>query len=265
MANAFSEVVSSLFKHRRFAFAMAAREFRSANRGALLGYGWLVLRPFIQVAAYVAIITYVFEVRLGLGAGRFEYVLYVLSGLVAWQALQRALEDAPSLIRDRIEMLKQTVYPLETLPLSTLITSSLGPAIGMLVYLVVAIFTESLAWSVLLLPIPIVLFAILALGMSWIMMIAGVVLKDLREIVSVIMGLLVFFSPVIITEEMVGERLWNILLLNPIAHVVISFRDVFTGEFHFLSWVVFSSSAALAFLLGAIIITRMKLLINEYI
>jgi len=244
---------------------MAARELKVANKGAILGLGWLLFRPFVQVVAYVVIVSYVFGARLAPNAGAFDYALYVLSGIVAWQILQRALEEAPSLVRDRMETLKQVIYPIETLPLTALLASALSPAIVLVVYLLLASVTGHLAWSIILIPLPLLLLAGLMFGLSWILMIAGVLLKDLREIVSVLLGLMIYFSPVLLSEQMVGERFWQFILLNPLAHVVIAFRDVLLGTFHPISWLIFVSITSAALVTGAWVVNRTKVLINEYI
>lgn len=258
-------VSRSLVANWPFAKAMAARDLKGLNKGAVLGLAWLIVRPLIQVAAYVVIVSYVFGARLGPEAGPFDYALYVLSGMVAWQALQRTLEEAPSLIRDRMEILKQVIYPVETLPLTAMMASSLGPAIGLAVYLVLALATGQLTWTALLLPVPLFLLVLLMLGLSYLFMIVGVLLKDLREIVSVVLGLMIYFSPVVASKEMVGERIWSLMLLNPLAHVVICFRDVLRSEFHSTSWIVFATFAAVAFAIGTVLINRARLTINEYL
>jgi lipopolysaccharide transport system permease protein len=254
-----------LVLHWPFACAMAARDLKGSTRGAVLGVAWLVLRPFIQLVAYVAVVSYVFGARMGPEAGPLDYTRYVLSGMIAWQLLQRTLEEAPSLVRDRMEILKQVIYPIETLPLSLLLASLLGPAVALGIFLILSAASGELHWGLLLLPVAIALLVILVLGLSWIMMITGVVLKDLREIVAVVFGLMIYFSPVLLAEAMVGRDLWRLVLLNPFAHVVISFRDVLLGQFHPLSWGVFAALSGLSLFLGAWVVSRAKVLINEYI
>jgi lipopolysaccharide transport system permease protein len=255
----------SLVKKWPFARAMAAREMKGSTKGSVFGLGWIVVRPFIQVAVYVVIVTYVFGAKLNAAAGPFDYALFVLSGLFAWQILQRGLEESTSLIRDRMEILKQVVYPIETLPVTTFLASAIAPGIVLLVYLVLATLSGKLNWTVLLLPIPLTLLLLLILGLSWIFMVVGVILKDLREIISVLLGLTIYLSPVLMSPTMVSPRIWDLILLNPISHVIIAFRDVFEGTFHFTSWVVFAVGVVAALGIGSVVITRARMTINEYI
>lgn len=255
----------SLIEKWPFARAMAAREMKGSTKGSVFGLGWIVTRPFIQVAVYVVIVTYVFGARLGPTAGPFDYALFVLSGLFGWQILQRGLEDSTALIRDRMEILKQVVYPIETLPVTTFLASAIGPAIVLLVYLVLAAISGKLTWSILLLPVPVAMLLLLVLGLSWIFMVAGVILKDLREIISVLLGLTIYLSPVLMSQKMVAPRVWELILFNPLSHVIISFRDVFDGTFHPVSWGIFAFGVVASLWIGSVVITRARMTINEYI
>jgi lipopolysaccharide transport system permease protein len=264
--NPIVSVFRSLITNWDFARAMSARELRVINKGAMLGIAWLILRPLIQVAAYVCIVSYVFGARLGPDSGTFDYALHVLSGLISWQMIQRSLEESSSLIRDRMDILKQVIYPVETLPVSALLTSLPAPAVSLAIYIVLALAGGKLTWSVLALPVPLLLLAAFLIGCSWIFMVVGAVLKDLREVIAVFLGLAVYFSPVLVSEAMVGPTLWHlILILNPLSHMVITFRDVLQGGFHPASWGVFAAMAGFAFVAGAWTVNRTKVYINEYL
>lgn len=239
------------------------RDLRGANRGALLGYLWLGLNPLIQVGAYVIIVTFVFQ--RGEADGTLDYALYVLAGMIPWQIVTRSLQLAPSLIRTRVELVKQVIYPLETLPLTVMISSSVGAFITFIIFLVLQLFSGGWQVSYLLLPIPIVLLVCFVLGVSWIFSIAGIIIKDLQEVVTVFLGLVVYISPVIASETLVSESIWQIVRLNPLSHIVICFRDVFDAQFHPESWLIFSVMTLIVFVLGAWVIDKTKTLINEYI
>jgi len=256
---------ASVLRNRELVWEMAIRDLKGANKGALIGWGWLILSPLIQVSAYVFIVSYLFNMRPAQGSGPTEYAMYVLLGMAPWQFMARSLQEATSLIRDRIELVKQVIYPIETLPATSMIVSAAGPLVTLGIGLVIAAWLGKLGWTHLLLPVPVALLVLLVLGSAWIFSIAGIVLKDLREMVTIAVALLVFISPVVLTRDMVGDHLWSIILLNPLSHVIICFRDVFDGEFHATSWIVFVGMTAVATTLGRWVINRTKLLINEYI
>jgi lipopolysaccharide transport system permease protein len=255
----------SLFRHRELVWEMSLRELRGGTQGAILGWLWIVLRPLIQTAAYVVVVSLVFRAKLPDGGGPFDYVIYVLSGMVPWQVLTKTLELAPSLIRERMELVKQIIYPIETLPLTGLVAGSVGSLVSLGIYLILALATNQATWAWLLLPIPTVILVAFVVGTSWTFMIAGVLIKDLREIVALALNLLVYLSPVVASPSMVGPKAWSVLMWNPLTHFVICFRDVFRAEFHATSWIVSSVLALAALMLGSWTIRKTKILINEYI
>ncbi|MDH7500057.1 MAG: ABC transporter permease [candidate division NC10 bacterium] len=260
-----TKTIYPIIQHRELIWEMALRDLKAMNKGAFLGYLWLVISPLVQVAAYVLIVSFVFRSRLGEGSGSFDYALYVLAGIIPWQIMARSVQEAPSLIRERMELVKQVIYPIETLPLTSLIVSSFGSLVSFGLFLVLTLIAGSFHWTFFLLPILFLLLAVFVLGISWIFSIVGVLIKDLREIVTVLLGLLIYLSPVVLSREMVGERIWGYILWNPLSHIIICFRDVFEARFHLWSWAIYAAISLLALLVGDWVITRTKLLINEYI
>jgi len=260
-----TRTIYPIIHHRELIWEMALRDLKGMHKGAFLGYFWLVISPLVQVLAYVLIVSFVFRSRLSQNAGPLDYALYVLSGMIPWQIISKSVQEAPSLIRERMELVKQVIYPIETLPLTSLLVSSFGSVVSLALFLILTLIGGSFRWTFFLLPIPLVLLVAFVLGISWIFSIAGVLIKDLREIVTVLLNLLIYVSPVVVSREMVGERIWRYILWNPLSHVIICFRDIFEARFHFESWVIYAFMSLAAFFIGDWVITRTKLLINEYI
>lgn len=259
------DVGKALYLNRVLALEMAKKDLYGLNKGAFLGVLWLVARPLIQVAVYVTLISVVFDVATDSSGSRFDYVIYVLAGMPPWQVLSKAFEEAPSLIRSRLELVKQVIYPIETLPLTAIAVGSVGAIVNLTVLFVIMALTGELRWTTFLLPIPIIITLAFAVGVSWIAMVAGVVIKDLREIIGVILGLLVYLSPVVMREGMVSDQVWTMIEYNPLTHFVLIFRDPLEGTFHPESYLMSIVLAAVAIVIGGFVITKAKLKINEHI
>ena len=258
-------IILSFFQNRELIVEMAKRDLKMINKGAFLGYIWLILSPLIQTAAYVIIVSFVFRSHLGEGSEKTDYALYVLGGMIPWQIITKSLATAPTQIRDRMELVKQVIYPIETLPLTGLVVTSFGALVSLVIFLFLNIVCGKLTWGILLFPVPTVLLILLILGISWIFSIVGIFFKDLREMVSIVLGLLVYLSPVVSSPEMVGGKMWKLILLNPLSHIVICFRDIYYLEFHQLSWIIFIMMASVSFIVGSWVINHTKILINQYI
>lgn len=258
-------LLSSIVRYREFIAVMAVRDLRGQHAGAVLGLGWQVLSPLIKVATYVVIVSVIFGQRLSPEAGIFDYALYVLSGMIPWQIMTRVIEESPSLIRDRQEVLKQVIYPIETLPITSMMVGGVSALVSFTVFLAMSAATGHVKPSWLLLPIPLALLGLLLLGLAWMFSIAGVIIKDLREVLATLLGLLVYLSPVVLSRSIVGDSMWQLILYNPLSHIVICFRNVFYAELDMTSWILFVAMALGTLTLGALIMGRAKTLINEHI
>jgi lipopolysaccharide transport system permease protein len=248
----------------RFIYETTRRDLSAKNKGAVLGAAWLAIVPLIQSATYILFVSIILN-RGGVGTSSFSYAVYMLCGLLPWTTMTRVFVESPTLLLERSSLLKQIVYPIETLPFTTIVSALLAMGLTFIVLIVFSLIDGQLSWTVLFLPVILILLLLFSIGAAWCLMVVGAVLKDLREITNVAMALLMFISPVMLTEQMVGPRIWSYLMLNPFGHVVIAFRDVMFGTFNVWSWVILLLLTAASILLGGWLVTKAKVMINEYI
>jgi len=258
-------IVSPFIEFRELISESTKRDLQILNKGALLGHAWLFLGPLIQTGAYVIIISFLFGRHEGEGESILKYAIYVLGGMIPWQILNRCLTDAPSLIRSRLDLVKQVIYPVETLPLTGLLVGSFGALVSFGLFLLLGALSGTLGWGLLLVPVPFFVLAIFLVGASWILAVLGIFLKDLREVVSTLLAILVYFTPVVASPALTGPAIWRVISLNPLSHIILCFRDTYQLQFSWVSWAVFIGMAALVFVTGGWLITRTKLMINEYL
>ncbi|MBF0326580.1 MAG: ABC transporter permease [Alphaproteobacteria bacterium] len=255
--------LSALYRHWDFMVAMSRRELKVVHKGWLLGAGWLVIGPLVRVGAYVMLVSVVFRQHVAGMEGALGYALYVLSGLIPWQIMIRTLEESPDMIRQRLDMLKQTPYPVEILPALHLSPTLLAAGAATAIFFLLALVSGKFGPHILLFPIPLALLISFCIGTAWLLSIVGLVLRDLREVLSIVLGLLIYVSPVVLSENMLGETLWMVVLANPLSHAVITFRDTLLGQWHPLSWIVFAVLSTSSLLAGAWAIAKVKIHIND--
>jgi ABC-2 type transport system permease protein len=95
------------------------------------------------------------------------------------------------------------------------------------VYLVVL----NVGWTILLVPVLLVMLGALALGLGMLLAIANARFRDVNYIVTVLLGLLFYASPIIypmtLVTDMYDEHPWlRLYEYNPVTSYVVAFRDV---------------------------------------
>ena len=107
-----------------------------------------------------------------------------------------------------------------------------------------------LSWTLVLLPLFVLLAAVLALATGILVSALTVKYRDLRHALPFIMQFWMFASPVIYPTSIVPENWRWILLINPMTGVIEGFRAALTG--HEFDWNLILISAVTGVLLLAI-------------
>jgi len=208
----------------------ARRELAGRYRGSVLGFAWALFNPLLMLAVYSFAFTVVFRARWpGLeDAGGLGYTLNLFCGLVVFNLFAEVMTRAPTQISERANLVKKVIFPLHTLAWSTLIAGLVQFAVSLGVLLVaVQIWNPSgLHLSALSLPILLVVFAPFLLGLSWLLSSLGVFIRDLSQLMQVIVTLSLFLSPVFYPASLLPESLRIIFWLNPLTPIVEQVRSV---------------------------------------
>jgi lipopolysaccharide transport system permease protein len=97
------------WQHRHLLAATVMSELRATYAGSILGMAWVVIGPVVLLALYTVVYRVIFCIQQASISGK-QYVLYVLSGLVAFLTFAGSLTlGATSLIKDRQVLLGRKV------------------------------------------------------------------------------------------------------------------------------------------------------------
>lgn len=234
--------------------------------GSLLGIGWTVLTPFVLLTIYTVVYLVIFQVK-ARNLTPIEYTLLIFSGLVPFLMTNESIISAVNSIVANQAVLANTVFPVDLLPVKSVLASQATMTVGMSSILIMLVLTRSMSWTVLLLPF-IWMFHILAIiGFTWILSLANLALRDISNIITLGMVAVMVVTPIAYTREMVPANLKLVLLVNPMAYFVLAYQDILirgripeTGTMVFI--VAFSTGL---FLLGGWFFHRMKQVMLEYV
>jgi ABC-type polysaccharide/polyol phosphate export permease len=121
-------------------------------------------------------------------------------------------------------LIKKTVFPSEILPISMVLSNLFTHLLGVAILLIVLVFNGILTWTSLFLPGYLVLLVVLSLGLGWAGAALQVFLRDTYQIISVMMVLWFWFTPIFYSVEMVPSVLRPLIQLNPLTYIVEGYR-----------------------------------------
>ena len=231
-----------IIRYRGLLGALVARDLKVRYQALGLGYLWSLINPVLMIAVY----TLVFSVILRSGLPGFA--LFLACGLVPWIWFQSSLVAGANAIVENGPILRRRYLPSQILPLVT-VTSFfihfLTTLPILLAFLVAA--GRSPGPSLVLLPVLVLFQYVLTYGLALAVSALTVRFRDLELILSNLMLVLFFLTPILYSLERIPESVQPLLLLNPMTHLAHSYQNVlFFGR-----WPFWSELAALALMAPA--------------
>lgn len=221
------KTVATLIRYREAIRILTWRDFHARYRGSIFGILWAVVQPLLMMLAYTLVFSYFLKVRFGSSDSPTVFAVYLLCGLVPWNAFAEGINSACSLIRISPNLVKKVVFPVEVLPVNLTLVTMIQQLIGLgLLLMLVLVIGNGLTLWILLLPFFLLLQFMLQTGLSWLLASLSVFIPDFRQATSLFTLLLMFITPIFYPETLIPERFRFLVTLNPMAQIVGMYRRV---------------------------------------
>lgn len=228
----FIEPMDKLWRHHSLLFELTKREFSGRYRGSFGGIAWSFVQPLFLLSVYTLAFGVILKARWGFSGSTKDYALMLFAGLIVFNAFSEVLTKSATLVTANPNFVKKVVFPLELLPVVSIITALIHALIGIGVWLLgYAVLIGMPKPTVLLFPLVLLCFVPVLLGLGWLLSSLGVVVKDIGQLTAMLNHTLLFLTPIFYSIEAAPPLLQNLLLLNPLTFVVEQFRLVlFYGQ-----------------------------------
>lgn len=252
----------SMIRNRALLMEMVRRDWVDPFAGQVFGAVWLIVHPALIVGVYVFLFNVIFKVQLPADGGyKYDYTVYLLSGLVPWIAMAQAMGRSATTLTGHSNLVKQVVFPVEILPVKVAIASVITGFVGVAIILWYTCLRFGMPPATyLLLPLLLVMLVGFVAGLNMIVSTIGVFVRDMKDFMQMIVIVGVYFIPAVYMPGWAPEAFQTFLNLNPLSHIIWTFQDaLFFGEIrHPTSWVVFGLMATLLPFIGYTFFRRLR-------
>jgi len=221
-------MVASLYRHHQLISQLVKREIVGRYKGSIMGLFWSFLNPIFMLAVYTFVFSYVFKSRWsGDQVTHGEFAIVAFAGLIVHGLFSEVLSRAPRLILENGNYVKKVVFPLEVL-IPVVAGNALFHSLISVVVLLGAkvIMTGALPWTCIFLPFVFIPLILISIGTGWFMAALGVFVRDLGQVVGVLVSVLMFLSPVFFPISALPVHLQPLFLLNPLTFIIEQAREV---------------------------------------
>jgi lipopolysaccharide transport system permease protein len=221
----------TLWRHRYLMRQITSRELTQRYQGSYLGMLWSIIVPLLMMAVYTFVFSVVFKARwrsdTTAESSVGEFALTLFAGLTAFNVFAEVVNRAPTLILSVPNYVKKVVFPLEILPVVSTASAVINSLISIgLVIIGSLLLLHKFSVTILLLPLAYLPLIFLTLGLAWFLAALGVYIRDVAQIIGIVVQILFFVSPVFYPVSAVPAAIRPILQLNPLTTILESFRQV---------------------------------------
>ncbi len=253
--------VLGLYRHGALIKNFVKRDLEARYRGSAVGLFWSVVHPLVMLVLYTYIFSAILRVRVGEAEGTGNFAIYLFCGLLPWNAFAEAVNRSSSVILEHANLIKRTIFPSEVLPVYPVVSGIVNQLIGLGILLAALVVSaHPLRPPLLILPIILLFQFAFTVGLAWIVAGITVFVRDVGQIVGMVMTIWLFLTPIFYPPTLIPERLRFLLATNPIYALVESYRClILKGQMppaESLAVLAFSSLAT--FLVGYLVFTRMQ-------
>lgn len=220
-------MLSGAWRYRFFILSSIQTELRTKFIRSRLGGLWMILNPLAQVVIFAFVLSAVLSAKLQGVDNRYAYAIYLMSGTLGWSLFAEIVNRCLTLFIDNGNILKKLAFPKIALPLVVVGSALVNNLLLLLAILAIfGVLGHPPGLALLWLPVLMLVAIVLALGLGLLFGVLNVFIRDVGQVVPVLMQFLYWFTPVVYMVHIIPEQYRAWLSLNPLIPLITGYHDV---------------------------------------
>jgi lipopolysaccharide transport system permease protein/teichoic acid transport system permease protein len=240
--------------------SLAKREVITQYVGSFLGFIWTIINPMAKIFIFWVVFSVGFRVQ---PKNDVPFVVWLTAGMSIWFVFADIVNGSAGLIVANTHLVKKTLFHSQILPVIKVVSCLITHSVFLMVLIGLIIF-HKMPFSLYSLQFLYYLFcmSILALGISYIVSALNVFIRDVGQIVAVLLQMGFWATPIFWDIQMMPPKIQAIFNYNPMFYIVQGYRDSFIYFLPF--WqrpyqvLYFWLLAMAIFVIGALIFKKLK-------
>lgn len=222
------EFIKTIFKNRKIIGKLGKSDFKNRFASTSLGSIWGFLQPFIFMMMYVVVFQFIFKQT---GPDGAPYVVWFMPGMAMWMCLNDGIMGASGSIRGYSYLVKKVVFPIDTIPIISLLANSFVAIFLFVIATIVCVIFGFLPNILMILYMIFAAYCFLIAITRFTSAIATLV-PDFSNLLGIVMQLFFWFTPIVWDLSMVSghQTILKVLQCFPFTYLVTGLRNCFMGD-----------------------------------
>ena len=249
-------MLRALWQYRHFVVTSIISEFFSRFARSKFGGLWAIFNPLAQVAIYALILSNILQAKMVGIESQYSFAIYLTAGMLCFNLFSEIVSLSLNVFIKSSSLIKKAMFPKIVLPAILVGTCILDNLLLFLAILVVfALLGHTPSTEILWLPILILVTTALGLGTGLILGILNIFVRDIAQVVPIILQILFWFTPIVYPLSIIPQHYQHYLYLNPIFPLVRAYQDI----------LVFGTSPDVLQILITFVVSAMLLLLALFL
>ncbi len=213
------EELIQVVQYKDLIFQLLRRDLLTRYKRSVLGVAWTMIGPLGTMLVLSIVFSQVFSTVKG-------YPAYILSGLMAWNLFAQTSNAAMVNLVWGGGLLHRIYIPRTSFALSAVGTGMINVLLALIpLAAIMLLYGIPVRWTVIFLPVPLILIAAFALGFGLILSTFAIYFPDVAEMYQIVLTAWMYLTPILYPEETLPAalRVW-VQWLNPMYSLVKLFR-----------------------------------------
>ena len=205
-------------------YELVKRDLAVRFAGSAFGFSWAVFHPLSLVLLYWFVFTKMMPRGSVSESGNF--VLYLISGLLPWLAIQEGITRAMTSIVDNGALVRRLTFKSEFLAVVPHLSACFFQLVGLAIFLLYLFLTRQIHGGLWILPLALALQLLLQTGIGWLLSVMFVFFRDVGQLLSFVLSIVFYLSPIL---YVVQPRYEHFFFWNPMTPLLGLFRSALLG------------------------------------
>lgn len=217
-------MIVNILRSRDLILQMLKRDVFAQYKKSFLGPAWVFISPLI------GIVSWIFMNATGIlnpGETAIPYPAYVLISTTIWGAFMGFYTSSSETLTVGQSFIQQVNYPHEVLLIKQVMQFFINWILTFLLTIIIILaFGVFPHWKIVLLPVLILPIFFIGSAIGLIVAVGRVVAHELHSAMNLILGLVLFITPVIYSPDVKEPLLQSIIKWNPLSYLIGGLRDM---------------------------------------
>ena len=252
----FFAFIRSLHSERGLLTQLVSKDLRARYRRSFLGLIWTLINPIVSSLVLWLVFVSIFKARLVNGT---QFAPYLLAGVLTITFINQGIMQAAESISNGGRLFLKIRVDPRLFCVSNVLANAVNFFLGIIALAFVSLVSgASITIGFILVILVGFCLTILTVGLGLILSILFIRFDDVKYIVSILLQLLTYMTPVFYPKDALSPHVKLLVSLNPLSSILDVFRHVFNGTevATVFDWTYMFVSSIGAFVVGILVFKK---------